>query len=82
MTGHPTVACSLRKSETSSVVRGLARHWAEGRAKIRIASQPSALPARDGVEGATGDRLVRPQNMGTSIRVSLDVSIDEAPPIR
>ena len=44
MTGHATVACSLRNIETSSRSRGFARHCADGRAKICNASQPSARP--------------------------------------
>jgi hypothetical protein len=65
MTGHPTVACSLRKSETSSLVRGLARHWAEGRAKIWIASQPSALPRAMAWKAPPATDSCAPSNMGS-----------------
>ena len=44
MTGHPTVACSLRNSETSSGGAAQARHCCAGRAKIWSASHPSARP--------------------------------------
>ena len=63
ITGQPTVACSLRNREISSGGRGLARHCADGRAKICSASQPSARPRATALKAPPATDSCAPSNM-------------------